>query len=132
MSETGKISLPDKRYFRIGEVAGLTGLKPHVLRYWETEFKQVKPQKTRSNQRLYRKKDVETILLIKHLLYDQKYTIAGAKTRLDGKKQDPPKEEAPKQLKIQFEGLDESAAVKEVADKLRKVKRLLDKGRYPE
>ena len=72
-------NLPDKRYFRIGEVCKIAELKPHVLRYWETEFKQVRPQKNKANQRLYRKKDVETILIIKNLLHDQKYTIAGAK-----------------------------------------------------
>ena len=72
----------DKIYYRIGEVAELTGVKPYVLRYWESEFKWMAPGKSRSNQRLYRKQDIETILLIKRLLYDERFTIAGAKKRL--------------------------------------------------
>lgn len=72
-----------KEFFRIGEVGRLTGLEPHVIRYWETEFPQIRPDKTGSKQRLYRKKDVETILLIKRLLYEEGYTITGAKKRLN-------------------------------------------------
>ena len=72
----------EKLYYRIGEVAELTDVKPYVLRYWESEFKWMAPGKSRSNQRLYRKQDIETILLIKKLLYDQRFTIAGAKKRL--------------------------------------------------
>jgi len=74
--------IPDKLYFKIGEVAKITGVKPHVLRYWESEFKVVRPIKSKSNQRLYRKKDVESILMIKNMLYNERYTIAGAKRRL--------------------------------------------------
>lgn len=74
--------IPDKLYFRIGEVSDLTGVQPHVLRYWESEFDIVSPQKSKSNQRLYRRKDVELILEIKRLLYDEKFTIAGARKRL--------------------------------------------------
>ena len=72
----------EKLYYRIGEVAELTDVKPYVLRYWESEFKWMAPGKSRSNQRLYRKQDIETILLIKKLLYDERFTIAGAKKRL--------------------------------------------------
>lgn len=72
----------DKLYFKIGEVAEIVGVQPHVLRYWETEFSAVRPQKSRSKQRVYRRKDVETILKIKHLLYDKKFTIAGARQHL--------------------------------------------------
>ncbi len=72
----------EKLYYRIGEVAELTDVKPYVLRYWESEFKWMAPGKSRSNQRLYRKQDIETILLIKRLLYDERFTIAGAKKRL--------------------------------------------------
>jgi DNA-binding transcriptional MerR regulator len=75
--------VPDKPYFRIGEVSRLTGVKPYVLRYWEHEFPQVAPAKTRSNQRLYRREDVERILTIKRLLYEERYTIAGARARLE-------------------------------------------------
>jgi DNA-binding transcriptional MerR regulator len=74
--------LPDKLYFKIGEVARLVGVKPYVLRYWETEFSVVRPGKTRSKHRLYRRKDVETLLEIRRLLYAERYTIEGAKRRL--------------------------------------------------
>ena len=74
--------IPDKPYFKIGEVAELAGVEPYVLRYWETEFRNIRPEKTRSKQRLYRKKDVETVLAIKRLLYDEGYRIDGAKRRL--------------------------------------------------
>lgn len=74
---------PNKEFFRIGEVGRLTGLEPHVIRYWETEFPQIRPYKTGSKQRLYGKKEIETILLVKRLLYEDGYTIAGAKKRLD-------------------------------------------------
>ncbi|HVH16859.1 MAG TPA: MerR family transcriptional regulator [Myxococcota bacterium] len=73
---------PEKRYYRIGEVGRITGIKPYVLRYWESEFRWMTPQKSRSKQRLYRHRDVEIILLIKKLLYEQRYTIAGARQKL--------------------------------------------------
>jgi DNA-binding transcriptional MerR regulator len=71
-----------KRYYRIGEVSKLTGVKPYVLRYWESEFRWMAPAKSRSNQRLYRQKDIETIQLIKKLLHEQRFTIAGARKKL--------------------------------------------------
>ena len=74
--------LDDKRYYRIGEVAERTGVKPHVLRYWESEFRWMAPAKSRSKQRLYRKRDIEVIELIRKLLYEERYTIAGARRRL--------------------------------------------------
>ena len=74
--------LPDKLYFRVGEVGAIVGVPAYVLRFWETEFKRIKPKRTPSGQRLYRKKDVELILKIKHLLYDKKFTILGAKQYL--------------------------------------------------
>ncbi len=72
----------DRLYYRIGEVSRITGLKPHVLRYWETEFKVIKPHKAGSLQRLYRKKDLNLILKIKKLLYEEGFTIAGAKKKI--------------------------------------------------
>lgn len=75
-------TIPDKLYFKIGEVSQITGVEPYILRYWESEFKLVKPYRTKSNQRLYRKKDVESILKIKKMLYEDKFTIAGAKLKL--------------------------------------------------
>jgi DNA-binding transcriptional MerR regulator len=74
--------IPDKLYFKIGEVAKFTGIKTHVLRYWETEFKAIRPNKSRSNQRLYRRQDIELILHLKDLLYNQGFTIAGARKKL--------------------------------------------------
>lgn len=77
--------IPDKLFFRIREVTEITGVKPHVLRYWESEFSRLSPRKSRSGQRVYQKKDIETVLKIKQLLYDERYTIAGARRRLAGK-----------------------------------------------
>ena len=74
--------IPDKLYFKIGEASRLLGVKPHVLRYWETEFRVVRPSKTLTRQRLYSRRDVETLLTIRHLLYDEEYTISGAKKKL--------------------------------------------------
>jgi DNA-binding transcriptional MerR regulator len=73
------VELPDKLYFKIGEVGDIVGVKQHVLRYWESEFPSIRPQKSKTNQRLYRRKDVEAVIAIKHLLYDRKFTIEGAK-----------------------------------------------------
>ena len=71
-----------KAYYSIGEVCDLTGLKPHVLRYWETQFDVLNPTKNRAGNRVYRSKDIEIILLVKRLLYQKKYTIEGANNRL--------------------------------------------------
>jgi DNA-binding transcriptional MerR regulator len=75
-------SIVKKAYYSIGEVCDLTGLKPHVLRYWETQFEVLTPIKNRGGNRVYRPKDVELVLLVKHLLYTQKYTIEGANRKL--------------------------------------------------
>ena len=75
-------TLPDKRYFRIGEAARLVGVKPYVLRYWETEFAVLRPGKTRARHRLYRREDVETLREIRRLLHTERYTIEGARRRL--------------------------------------------------
>jgi len=76
------IAIPEKQYFKIGEVSEILDVEPYVLRYWESEFKILKPTRTRARQRLYHKKDLELLMEIKHLLYDEKFTIAGAKKRL--------------------------------------------------
>ena len=73
---------PDKLYFKIGEVSEITGLPTYVLRFWESEFSKVNPKRTPSGQRLYRKSDIATILLIKSLLYEKKFTIEGARNHL--------------------------------------------------
>jgi DNA-binding transcriptional MerR regulator len=83
-----QVELPNKLYFRIGEVAKIVGVKPYVLRYWETEFVVLKPGKTPSRHRLYRRRDVETLLEIKHLLYEEGFTIAGAKKKLKESEKD--------------------------------------------
>jgi DNA-binding transcriptional MerR regulator len=77
-------AIPGKRYFTIGEVSELCGVKPHVLRYWEQEFPQLKPVKRRGNRRYYQRQDVLVIRQIRGLLYDQGFTIGGARNRLEG------------------------------------------------
>ncbi len=81
-----KQPIPNKLFFKIGEVAEIAGVEQHVLRYWEEEFEVLKPNKNRSGQRLYQKKDIDQVLEIKQLLYADKFTIAGAKKRLKQKK----------------------------------------------
>lgn len=84
--------IPDKLYFRIGEVSRLAGIKPYVLRFWETEFSSLGPKKSGKGHRLYRRKDVELVLEIKQLLYEKRYTIEGARKYLDSRS----REAAPK------------------------------------
>ena len=76
------LDIPERVFYRIREVCSLTGLKPHILRYWEHEFKDIRPAKSSRGQRLYRKRDVEAIVTIKKLLYEKKFTIDGAKKYL--------------------------------------------------
>src|SRR5208337_5556666 len=78
--------IPNKLYFKIGEVSQLVGVEPYVLRYWESEFPGLSPRKSSSGQRMFRRKDVELLLRIKHLLYGQKFTIEGARKALQEKK----------------------------------------------
>jgi DNA-binding transcriptional MerR regulator len=81
--------IPDKLYFKIGEVGDLLGVEPYVLRYWETEFTMLSPKKSGTGHRLYRRKDVELLLRIKHLLYDKKFTIEGARQSLQSESRAP-------------------------------------------
>ena len=90
-------SIPDKLFFKIGEVAELAGVEQHVLRYWEEEIESLKPKKNKSGQRLYQKKDVERVFEIKQLLYAEKFTVAGARKKM---KQNKKKET---QLDIAFD-----------------------------
>ncbi len=87
--------IPDRLFFRIGDVAEIAGVEAYVLRYWETEFSKLRPKKASNGQRQYRRKDVETALEIKRLLYDEGYTIAGArkalKTQIQKKKREAPR-----------------------------------------
>jgi DNA-binding transcriptional MerR regulator len=82
-------AIPEKLFFKIGEVCEIAGVQAHVLRYWETEFPMLQPQKNRAGQRTYRRRDVEMALRIKELLYDEQYTIAGAKKKLAGEQRGP-------------------------------------------
>ena len=85
--------IPGKRYFTIGEVSVLCDVKPHVLRYWEQEFPQLKPAKRRGNRRYYQRGDVEMIRTIRSLLYEQGYTIGGARQRMDQEGEGPTPQE---------------------------------------
>ncbi len=82
------LEIPDKLYFRIGDVARLAGIKPYVLRFWETEFPSLGPKKSGTGHRLYRRKDVELVLEIKRLLYEKRFTIEGARKFLDDRGKD--------------------------------------------
>ncbi|MBA3015702.1 MAG: MerR family transcriptional regulator [Proteobacteria bacterium] len=87
-NNTETIEIPDKVYFKIGEVCRLTGVKPHTLRYWESEFTTIKPQRVGSKQRMYRRVDVENILLLKKMLHEDGMTLAGARKSLARKPKD--------------------------------------------
>ncbi len=93
--QPGTPDIPDKLYFKIGEVSDLLGVEPYVLRYWETEFAVLSPKKSGTGHRLYRRKDVELLLRIKHLLYEKKFTIEGARQSLHAESR-APKAKVPK------------------------------------
>ncbi|MES0363320.1 MAG: MerR family transcriptional regulator [Desulfobacteria bacterium] len=93
--------IPEKRYFRIGEVSALTSIESYVLRYWETEFPKIKPARSRSGQRLYKRRDIEIILQIKDLLYQKKFTIAGAKKHLQQEKASKPSDADSQRLMLE-------------------------------
>jgi len=125
--------IPNKLFFKIGEVCEITDTQPYVLRYWESEFSALAPAKNSSGQRIYRRRDIETILRIKQLLYEEGFTIAGAKKRLEAEltgKQDTPSSMAATALP---EGEEEAAvadtrgALKEIRDQLRDLLTLLDR-----
>src|SRR5580704_14302427 len=82
MADASRGSLPSKLYFRIGEVAELVGVEPHVLRYWEREFRTIRPTKSAKGQRVYSRRDVENLMRVRELLYKEGFTIAGAKKKL--------------------------------------------------
>ena len=125
-------AIPNKLFFKIGEVCEITDTQPYVLRYWESEFPALAPAKNSSGQRIYRRKDIETVLRIKQLLYDEGFTIAGAKKRLEmemsGKGATPETmaaEPAPAPPAVD----DRTKTVLfEVRDQLREILTLLDKG----
>ena len=114
--------IPNKLFFKIGEVCEITDTQPYVLRYWESEFPALAPAKNSSGQRIYRRRDIETILRIKQLLYDEGFTIAGAKKRLEteltGKADTPTSDPASEERR---------KALKEVRDQLREILTLLER-----
>ena len=106
--------LPDKLYFKIGEVSTITDLPAYVLRFWESEFSQINPKRTDSGQRLYRPRDVILILKIKHLLHEKKYTLQGARQHLSSRSR-PGNDPRPPRLSLT-----------EIKDELRKIRRRLE------
>lgn len=119
-----KSFFPDKRYYRIGEVSKITSTKPHVLRYWESEFNIFKPQKTRSKHRLYKKKDIELIFEIKRLLYDERFTLEGAKKKLKALKLQQKAEV--KQAGLDFSESDAINALQHVENELKEIRSILE------
>jgi DNA-binding transcriptional MerR regulator len=123
-------AIPNKLFFKIGEVCEITDTQPYVLRYWESEFPALAPAKNSSGQRIYRRKDIETVLRIKQLLYDEGFTIAGAKKRLDAETSG--RASTPQTMAAdpgQPDGNESARSVLfEVRDQLREILTLLDKG----
>jgi DNA-binding transcriptional MerR regulator len=112
------VRIPEKLFFRIGDVASLAGVKPYVLRFWESEFPMIAPQKSSSGQRVYRRADVETVLLIKHLLYDQRFSIEGARRRIKELRKDGEL----KEYKKETVGSGDAEAVERVRERLKEAR----------
>ena len=115
-------NIPDKHYFKIGEVKQITGVEPHVLRYWESEFRIIRPQRASSKQRLYRRVDVENILAIKKLLYEDGYTVPGARKFLTAKK-----DEKKSKAKPRMPGTRTRSMLAELKKDLNQLKEMLEK-----
>jgi DNA-binding transcriptional MerR regulator len=150
-------AIPEKLFFKIGEVCDIAGVQAHVLRYWETEFPMLAPQKNRAGQRTYRRRDVEMALRIKELLYEEQYTIAGAKKKLaselrapvrdkilgadpartrsvagrSGRSLAPPQSLGEKSVAESVPSTDQRAALREIAAELREILDLLDNDNTP-
>jgi len=121
---SSEVSIPEKVYFRIGEVSELAQTKPYVLRYWETEFPSLKPTKTRTGHRLYRRKDVETVFQIKRLLYEQGFTIEGARKQLAANSKGAPAK--PEQTHL-FKPILDGAGLKLIQRELRNILTMLSR-----
>jgi DNA-binding transcriptional MerR regulator len=106
--------LPVKLYYRIGEVSEIVGVEPHVLRYWETEFRSIRPQKSRKGQRIYSRRDVDKLLKVKDLLYSHGFTIAGARKRLREGGAEPETQAAAPAPEVQRPGAQLRAALGEI------------------
>jgi len=115
--------IPDKLYFKIGEVASITRVKPYILRYWESEFKIISPRKSQAKQRVYTRKDLELILDIKRLLYKDKYTLEGAKKQIK-----VIQAEKAKQLNFGFPDEKYISALKNIKKELNSIKKILGAG----
>ena len=116
---------PTQEFFSIGEVCALTDLKPHVLRYWESQFRFLNPAKNRSGNRVYKSREVELIMLVKHLLYNEKYTIEGARLRIEQYRKSG-------ELKSHASRAASRTTLRELRDQLDEVLELLDGARPPE
>ena len=112
--------IPDRLYFKIGAVSRIADIKPYILRYWESEFDIIKPQKTKTNQRVYTRKDVELILEIKRLIQKEKFTLEGAKKRIGAIYR-----EKNRQLAMDFPRQEYKKALKQIKDDLSSIKRML-------
>jgi DNA-binding transcriptional MerR regulator len=120
--QSGSPEIPDKLYFKIGEVSELLGVEPYVLRYWESEFPGLSPKKSGTGHRLYRRKDVELLLRIKHLLYEKRYTIEGARQSLLSEAK-APKPKVVKRIQTDLFAADPLPGIRqELADILRLLK----------
>ncbi|MGE4233803.1 MAG: MerR family transcriptional regulator [Bacteriovoracia bacterium] len=119
------VQIPDRMFFKIGEVASIVGVRAYVLRYWESEFSVLNPNKTNSQQRLYSRVDVETALLIKHLLYDLKFSIAGARKRLNEMRRHGELKEARK-LKIAIDQQEWESRELAIAEARAELKQLIE------
>ncbi len=121
----GKLSLPDKMYFRVGEVSRLVGVPAYVLRYWESEFPALSPKKSGRGHRLFRRKDVEMLLQIKHLLYEKRFTIEGARQTLKTGAKKPARLAAPKNRQDSLFAEEPSGGLEEIRKELRALLKLL-------
>jgi DNA-binding transcriptional MerR regulator len=123
--------IPNKLFFKIGEVCEITDTQPYVLRYWESEFPALAPAKNSSGQRIYRRRDIETVLRIKQLLYEEGFTIAGAKKRLEaemaGRVETPLPPGDPAAAPPEAGGSDRVAALRQVREQLREILTLLER-----
>lgn len=120
---TTSLLIPDKLYFKIGEAASITKVKPHVLRYWESEFKIVNPKKSQSRQRVYSRRDVELVLEIKRLLYKEKYTLEGAKKKI--RDMQLSKEPKSPQMKLPYSEERYKNALRAIKKELDSIKKIL-------
>jgi DNA-binding transcriptional MerR regulator len=112
-------TIPDKLYYRIGEVARMAGVRTSVLRYWETEFAFLRPEKSRSGQRLYGKRDVELLLQVRRLLYDEKLTIEGVRKRFSSREKPVDREEQPVHITVPVVPAGQMELLRSVREELR-------------